>query len=161
MCKSISQAQLVWLFTSWNDLFTCVLAVCHPQCKHHMCLLQVKIDSYFEAKCRILQSHMLGDMLSLSNARKALAARYRLLKVRILSCFMAVDITQQLQPKSFTYSLSPLRKRMSLMHPKILLYLFPEQIMRVTVLKAETGVKLTHSRSDVVVSYQWTSVSLV
>ena len=126
-----------------------------------MCLLQVRIDSYFEAKYRILQSHMLGDMLSLSNARKALALHYRLLKVHILSCFTAVDITQQLQPKSFTYSLSPLRKRMSLMHPKILLYLFPEQIMGVTVLKAEIGIKLKHSKSNVVVSYRWTCFSSV
>ena len=92
---------------------------------------------------------MLGDMLSLSNARKALALCYRLLKVRVLSCFTAVDITQQLQPHSFTYPLSPLRNRMFLMHLKILLYLFPEQIMGVTLLKAEIGIKLKYSRSDV------------
>lgn len=152
MCQSASQAQSVCCLPRE---MTCLLVfMCHPQCKHHMCLLQVRTDSYFEAKCRILQSHMLGDMLSLSNALKALALRYRLLKVHILSCFTAVDITQQLQPKSFTYPLSPLRNRMSLMHPEILLYLFPEQIMGVTLLKAEIGIKLKYCKSDV-----WLSVT--
>lgn len=39
-----------------------------------MCLLPVRVDSYFEVMCRILQSHMLADLLRLSNTCKALIA---------------------------------------------------------------------------------------
>lgn len=103
----------------------CALAAYYPRCKHHMCLLQVRIDSYFEVKCRILQSHTLADLLSLSNACRTPARRYHLLEVHILSCLTAVDITQHLQPKSFTHPLSTLRNRMSSHASKNLTLLMP------------------------------------
>lgn len=143
MYKSISRAQWVWLFTSWNNLFICVLAVC----KHHTCLLQVRIDSYFEVQCRILQTHMLADLLPLSNACKALALHYHLLEICILSCFMAVDITQHLQPKALlTFSVLSEIECLH-MHPKILFISWANN--GVSILKAGIEVKLKHSQSNV------------
>lgn len=76
--KTIKWPGTVSLTVYFVKLFTCVLASYYPQCKDHMCLLLTRIDSYFEV--RILQSHMLADLPSLSNACKVLAQHYHMLK---------------------------------------------------------------------------------
>lgn len=84
-----------------------------------------------------------------------------LAKIHILSCFMAIDITQHLQPESFTLPLSILWNKMSLNASKSL-YLSAEKIMWVTVLKAWIDVKLKHSKSKVqFVGSRWTCFPLL